>query len=163
MHASARLREPIVCSEAESREFARLVLQGFPAAQRLEDRVRAARLLAFHYAAGDALAAVAALKAPDERYRQDVFEQADVPARAADYELELGWVFVAPPYRGNRIAERLCRRLLAHVPDSSVFATTRPNNAPMIRILKALGFARVGRPYPRRDEQLVVFLRSAGG
>ncbi len=30
----------------------------------------------------------------------------------------------------------------------------------MIRILLALGFVRIGKPYSRRNEQLVLFLRS---
>jgi hypothetical protein len=59
------------------------------------------------------------------------------------------------------IAENLCQLLLARVPESCVFATTRPDNNPMIRVLLALGFARVGKPYPhqRRNEELVLFLR----
>ena len=39
------------------------------------------------------------------------------------------------------------------------FATTRTDNVSMIRILHALDIARVGKPYPRRNEQLVLFLR----
>jgi ribosomal protein S18 acetylase RimI-like enzyme len=157
----ARLKEPIACTEAERREFARLVRQGFaPVTEPLDGRIRDAACLAFHYAAGDALGAVAALKAPDERYRHDLFEKADARISAADCRLELGWVFVVPAHRGNRIAERLCRLLLARVPGSSVFATTRTNNHAMIRILLALGFTRVGQPYPRRDEALALYLRS---
>ncbi len=156
----ADVKEPIACSDAERREFARLVLQGFPAARRLDDRIREASWLAFHYEAGDTLVAVAALKAPDKGYRAHVLKQADAPVSSDDYELELGWIYVVPAYRGNRIAEGLCRQLLARVPASSVFATTRPDNVFMIRILRALGFVRVGKPYSRRNEKLVLFLRS---
>lgn len=152
-------RPPIDCTDRERREFARLVRQGFPRARNLEARIRDAKWLAFHYAGSGGLTAVAALKAPGERFREDLFRRADAPADAADYELELGWVFVAPAHRGNRIADRLCRLLLANVPTAGVFATTRPGNAAMLRILHALGFARVGRPYPRRDEELVLLVR----
>ncbi len=161
MNGTAILKEPIACTDVERQEFARLVRQGFePAAETLDGRIRDAKCLAFYYAAGDTLAAVAALKAPNERYRQDVFQKADAPVSPADYELELGWVFVVPAHRRNRIAESLCQQLMARAPTSRVFATTRPTNVPMIRILLALDFARVGKPYPRRNEELVLFLRS---
>lgn len=39
----------------------------------------------------------------------------------------------------------------------------RTNNARMIRVLLDLGFDRVGKPYPRRDQELAVFLRSPDG
>lgn len=161
MNGTAHLKQPIACTEGERREFARLVCQGFDvAAEGLDGRIRDAKWLAFYYATGDTLGAVAAIKAPNERYRDDVFKKADAPVSPSDYKLELGWVFVVPAHRGNRIAESLCQLLLARVPTSCVFATTRTNNISMIRILLALGFARAGRPYPRRYEELVLFLRS---
>lgn len=161
MNSTTHLRAPVACTEVERREFARLVLEGFPAARDLERRVRNAKWLAFHYTDGDTLAAIAALKAPGERYRDDVFDKAVAPAGAADFELELGWVFVVPRHRRQGIGKGLCQRLLAHVPATPIFATTRHDNDSMMRILVALGFARVGRPFPRRDEQLVLFVRPA--
>lgn len=77
----------------------------------------------------------------------------------AAYVLELGWVWIAPAWRRKGMAEDLCRQLLRRVPDSAIFSTTRPDNTPMARILGTLGFARVGDPYPRRGEQLALFLR----
>ncbi len=162
MSGTALLKEPVACSDAERQEFARLVRQGFPAARALERRIRDAQCLAFYHTAGGSLVAVAAIKAPGERYRRDVFAQADAPVTPADHPLELGWVFVVPDYRRTGIAEALCRALLARAPTSSLFATTRPGNEFMIRILSALGFARVGKPYPRRDEELVLFVRFPG-
>lgn len=157
---AVRLEEPIACTERERLEFARLVRQGFDGSdESLDRRIRDASRLAFHHAADGALAAIAGLKAPGERYRAGVFEKAAAAVSPGDYELELGWVYVVPAHRGNRIAERLCRALLAHVPESPAFATTRPDNVAMIKILRNLGFARVGKPYPRRDEELVLFLR----
>ncbi len=88
-----------------------------------------------------------------------MFRQAAARQNAAEYPLELGWVFVAPGYRGEGIAERLCRMLMARVPATGVFATTRPDNAAMMTILEALGFARIGAPYRRGDEELVLFVR----
>ena len=164
MNGITHLKEPNTCTEDERREFARLVRQGFDGSDEgLPGRIRGAQRLAFYYAASDRLTAIAALKAPGDSHRQDVFEKADAGVSPADYKLELGWVFVVPGHRGNRIAENLCRLLLASVPTSGVFATTRLNNIIMIRILAALGFVRVGKPIPRRNEDLVLFLRSQAG
>ncbi len=161
MNGSLQLKEPIACSEAERSQFALLVRQGFEGSDAgLVDRIRDAKRLAFYYASGSLLAAIAALKAPSERYRDDVFEKAHACANPADYTCELGWVFVVGVHRGNRIAGRLCQRLLAGVGSCGVLATTRSNNTSMIRMLRALDFARVGVPYPRGGEELVLFLRS---
>jgi len=160
MDDATLLKEPFECTEEERGDFARIVRQGFhTAAGDLDARIRAAKCLAFLYGPGKTLAAVAALKAPSEQRREDTFRKAAAGVSAADYVLELGWVFVTPARRGNHVAERLCRLLLARVPQSCVFATTRTNNDVMIRILTALGFDRVGKPYPRRDEELVLYLR----
>jgi len=154
-------KESLTCTEGARREFARLVRQGFATANEgLDSRLRDAKWLAFYYAPGDTLEAVAALKAPTQRYREEIFKKAGAAVNPADYPLELGWVFVVPAHRGNRIAERLCRQLVERVPTSAVFATTRTDNASMMRILVALGFTRVGTPYPWRNEELVLFLRS---
>jgi GNAT superfamily N-acetyltransferase len=153
-------KEPSACTEDERREFERLVRQGFDGSDDgLSGRIRGAKRLAFHYAVDGTLAAVAALKAPDEWYRAEVFRKAGVSVSPADHELELGWVFVVPAHRGDRVGEALCRQLLADAPSAGLFATTRANNALMIEILLALGFARAGNPYPRRNEELVLFLR----
>lgn len=158
---TVRTREPSACSEGERRAFARLVRQGFATAnEALESRVRDAKWLAFYYAPGGRLEAVAALKAPTERYREEVFKKADAPVNPSDYPIELGWVFVVASHRGNRVAERVCRQLVERVPTSPVFATTRTDNASMMRTLGALGFTRVGSPYQWRNEELVLFLRS---
>ena len=161
MNGTAYLKKPTACTEEERREFARLVRKGFAGSDDgLDGRIRDAKWLAFYYMAGDTLAAIAGLKVPREPYRDDVFNRvADASITAADYTLELGWVFVVPAYRGNRIAGSLCQQLLARVPRSRVFATTRTDNIVMMRILLSLGFTRVGRPYPRRGEELVLFLR----
>lgn len=159
--SDVHLREPVACSERERREFAHLVGQGFGGAAGSRDvRIRQARWLAFHYADDGALVGVAALKAPPESYRKEVFEKADAPLGPAACELELGWVFVVPGHRRRGIAELLCRRLLERASPEPVLSTTRPDNVAMIRILRGLGFERVGEPYQRGPERLFLFLRS---
>ena len=162
MDEATHILTPDACSGAERRAFARMVLAGFPGASDLDRRVRDAKWLAFHYA-GDTLAAVAALKWRSESYRDEVFSLAEAPVSAAEDRVELGWIFVMPSCRRQGLAKELCGQLMARVPTSQVFATTRPDNEPMIRILQALGFMRVGRPYRRRGEQLALFVRSRSG
>lgn len=159
MNSTMLFKEPTACTQDECLQFARLVREGFAGARDLDARIPASRLLAFHYAAAGPLVAIAALKAPGEQYREDVFRKAGAAASHVDYELELGWVFVAPSHRRQQVAATLCRRLMARVAASSVFATTRTDNVVMTKILVPLGFTRVGRPYPRRGEQLLLFLR----
>lgn len=159
MNGSTQIQAPSSCTEEERREFARLVRLGFDGSdEELPDRISNAKWLAFYHSPGDTLAAIAGLKAPTETYREDVFKKAAAHVGSAGYELELGWVFVLPVYRGNRVAASLCRLLLASVPTSRVFATTRPSNSSMIRILLALGFRRTGKPYQRRSEALALYL-----
>lgn len=159
---TASTKTPDACTKRELRGFEQLVRQGFGGSDEgLPDRTRGAHRLAFHFSPEGELVAIAGLKDPDERYRIDVFERSRAGASAANYPLELGWVYVVPEHRGKRLGERLCRRLLEDASSDGVFATTRPDNEPMIQILRVLGFAGAGEPFrhPRRDEELVLFLR----
>jgi len=161
MTGTTRLKAPLSCTEAERGEFARLVRQGFHGSDEgLPDRIRNASCLAFRYMAEQKLMAIAALKVPTDLHREDLFRTAEADVSSAGYELELGWVYVLPDYRGNRTATHLCRLLLGGVSGAGVFATTRSDNTPMRKILQAFDFVEVGKPFPRRNEELVLFLRS---
>ena len=154
------VKAPDECTDREREDFARLVREGFPSADaRLPGRVLRARALAFFHDSDGSPCAVAALKTPPSVYRDDVFRQANSGIDPGDYLIELGWVFVSPSSRGRGIGAQLCRLLMANAAGTPVFATTRPDNLPMQAILEALGFARRGTPYPRRDELLVLYLR----
>ena len=154
------VREPNGTTAEQRAAFARLVRRGFrTAGAGLSARVSAARYLAFNCAPGGELTAIAALKAPEDRYRHDVFGMAGATASSADYRLELGWVYVKPSHRRQRAATMLCERLLSRVERDSVFATTGTDNAAMRRILRWCGFVEVGNPYTYRGEQLRLFLR----
>lgn len=165
MNDVVRLEEPAACTDRELRDFERLVREGFDGSdESLPGRIRDAERLAFHYGADGTLIAIAGLKAPDAWTRNDLFRRAEADVRAADYRLELGWVFVLPEHRGRRIGGGLCRQLLAAARGSHVFARTRPSNATMIHILQDLGFERLGKPVPRpeRNEELALFVRAIG-
>ena len=153
---------PATFSSAELEAFARLVTQGFHVVDEagLAQRIRAAACLGFHSDPAGEPVAVAALKAPPETYRVEVFAKAAVAADPRAHTLELGWVFVLPSHRRRGLAVSLCRGLLERAGAASLFATSRTDNTPMHRILHTLGFHRAGRPYPRRNEELALFLRS---
>lgn len=161
MKQTVYLKRPNACSERERRAFARLVREGFEGSdETLEQRIGAARRLAFRWAQEEAPVAISGLKAPTVAYRQSVFEKAESGVSSAGYRLELGWVYVVPHQRRYGIAADLCRRLLQSERGCRLFATTRPDNTPMIKILSALGFQRVGKPYPRRGQVYALFLRT---
>ena len=161
MNGTVRLKEPNACTEVELLQFADLVRLGFEGSDDgLPGRIRDAKWLVFHYGESNTLNGIAALKVPGDRHRDDVFEKAAADVDSEAYKLELGWVYVAPDQRGNGIATDICRQLMDREPACGVFATTRHDNTAMIKILRALGFERVGNEFPhrRRKEQLVLYL-----
>jgi ribosomal protein S18 acetylase RimI-like enzyme len=125
----------------------------------LNARICAAKCLAFHYSPGGELTAIAALKAPGDQYRHDVFAIAGSPVSYTDVQTELGWIYVDPAFRRKQIATMLCEQLLLRTTGNFVFATTRSDNTAMRRILRACAFAEVGKPYMHRGEQLSLYLR----
>jgi len=164
MNCKVQCKTPHSCSGHELAEFARLVREGFEGSDEgLPGRIQKAIRLVFHYCSGSELTAIAALKATDARERACLFGMAGTPA-SNQHELELGWVFVDPRFRGRGIARALCRQLLKGAPGTGIFATTRPNNEPMKRILSTLGFVQAGKPFPhrRRDEELILYLQKGG-
>jgi GNAT superfamily N-acetyltransferase len=158
---SLHLAPPAACSKHDLAEFAELVRQGFPGAVNLDARILEADLLGLYRVADGRLVAVAALKRPDEQHRCALFVGAGFAVHAAEYELDLGWIFVDPALRRCGIASHLCSRLLSQVPNTGVFATTRPSNGAMLSILRAHDFTQIGTPFlhPHRKEHLVLFVR----
>jgi len=161
VYRSPQLKTPRECADGELREFERMVRQGFHGSDdTLPTRIADAKCLAFQRAVDGTLVAIAGLKQLGEEYTEGVFAKAEAGMRPAYCDVELGWVFVLPRHQGNRIASRLCTELLERSPSPGVFATTQPDNVPMIRILLALGFVQIGRPFPRRANELALFVRS---
>lgn len=160
MTFDTHIKEPRDCDEDERRGFAQLVRKGFRASlETLAHRVITAECLAFHARPDSPMIAISALKSPSIEYRKDAFQKAGARNDPAKYEQELGWVYVLPDYRGHQIGQQLCSRLVERSPSSSLFATTRVENARMARILDSLDFHRVGQPYQRRNEVLVLYCR----
>lgn len=160
MCSTARLKEPNECDEQELREFESLVRLGFAGSDHgLPARIATAKWLAFQSTVSGQVVAIAGLKQPKAEYTTETFAMAKSCAHPSEFGLELGWVFVIPSHQGCGIASRLCACLIKRILTSCIFATTRPDNEPMIRILNTLHFRREGEPFFRRTEDLALFLR----
>lgn len=162
MSGSQILRAPSECSDSELDEFERLVRLGFEGSDdTLSIRVRAAHRLAFRVDHDVGVVAIAALKRPRPEFTAEVFSKAGCSVAPDDWRRELGWVFVAPPHRKAGYGRTLCEQLLRQLGNEPVYATTRPDNSAMIRILESLRFEQHGGPFMGRRETLLVYLRSA--
>jgi ribosomal protein S18 acetylase RimI-like enzyme len=154
------LKRPSEFSTAEFVDFETLVRRGFDGSDGgLPARLRRANLLAYQAGTEGEWVGIAALKRPHPAYVREVARGTGFDLTRTQGELELGWVFVIPSHRRRGVARQLCTRLLGRVEGRAVFATTRSDNGAMKEMLEALGFLRVGRPFSRRREALVLFVR----
>ena len=161
MYRTPYVRRPNECTDGELREFERLVREGFDGSDdSLVSRMGDASCLAFQRAIDGTYIGVAGLKRPSEEHTAWVFAKAGADMPPVDCWVELGWVYVVPDHQRNRIASKLCSELMERSPGACVYATTRPDNVPMIQILLALGFVRTGRSFVRRAQELALFVRS---
>lgn len=158
-------KRPAECSDAELGSFEHFARRGGQVAFRgLRQRIRAAEWLVFLYEGDGILAAVAALKRPNESYRRKVFESAKTLVNPSDFEYELGWVYVEPRFRGRRYSRLLVESALALAPTANVYATTREDNGWMRQTNSRCGFEEAGNPYlsDDGDHKLVLYLRRKG-
>lgn len=159
-------KDPADCSPEEIREFVALVERGDQvSADGLASRVlRAEKLLFLRKESTSELVAVAALKRPSRSYRSRVFAKAGLPESIGlRCEIEAGWVFVSPEYRGRRIGERMLAEVLDDVV-GPVFATARRDNRSMSAALVRLGFERKAHWLFRSDRdggEIVLFVRNS--
>ena len=86
------------------------------------------------------------LKVPNAQYRQRVFVKAGVPEQERNYNLEVGYAFVAPGHRASGVSVRLLGAMRNRMP-AQVFATTREQNTAINTLLRFAGFRVTGRPY----------------
>lgn len=147
LKASECVKRPSSCTEAEMDDFRLVVMLGGQVTPfRLKSRIRAASLLGFHYE-GLNLAAVAALKAPADRYRDKIFRNAGVAREREHYHVELGWAVTLKPYRGKGLCTELANALIRRLPDENIFATTATDNLGMRHLLTGCGFTRIGKSF----------------
>src|SRR6266851_603190 len=84
------VKKPSDCSVEELRAFKQLVLAGGEVdATGLEGRIKAVIRLVFHYADNQDLAGIAALKVPNDSYKNKIFTRAESPEKAEDFPFEL--------------------------------------------------------------------------
>ncbi len=154
-------KSPADCSTEELDDFCRIVrAAGEVDPYGLKERVRCAKAVAFAISDGETLG-VAALKVPDENYRQSVFTNAKANRSACEYPFEVGWVVVDDHHRGKGLSRILVEATLTAAGDVSVFATSASSREPMHRTLRRLGFVQAGEPYlsRRRNSDLLLFVR----
>src|SRR5690242_3659635 len=101
-------KAPKDCSEVEIAAFVSLVLAGGEVIARgLEDRVRNAECISF-LRDKVSLVGVAGLKRPSHNHRSEVSKWAGVSLPEESYPFELGWVFISPSARGQKLSLPLC-------------------------------------------------------
>jgi hypothetical protein len=147
-----KLKPPTKCHRKELDDFHRLALKSEQVeSYRLGERIRKAKLLAFHYI-DDKLVGIVALKRPNETYKKGVFRKAGVNEESEKYSLELGWAFTLKKHRGSHICSNLVRKIVNVLGSQNMFATTRTNNLSMQKILMKNGFKKMGKPYKGRTD-----------
>jgi len=160
---TTRTKSPKDCSEAELEAFENFVKAGDEVEREgLHSRIIKASHLLFLYDSTGMLAGVSAIKRPYPDYRNKVFAKAGVAALAKLYEVELGWVFVAPTHRDQRLSRKLVEQIMPYADGNLIYATTRRENEPMLRTLCRYGFHHEGKPYKskRGDYELVLFVQN---
>lgn len=156
-------KKPNKCSVAELQDFAAFVLAGGEVtAIGLEARIKKAEKLIF-LEQDSCLKGIAAVKNPEKNYKERVFRKAQATVEAKQFLFELGWVFVLPSSRGAGFSHKLVEAALSVASGQATFATSRADNVPMHRVLKAHSFSCHGKAYAssRGKQQLVLFVRNA--
>lgn len=161
---SISIKAPSECTNSEIHEFCCFIEAGgevSPGGLRSRIRNNAVSLIFLIFESK--LAGVAAVKKPNENYRNTIFDKAGVPGLAIDYKFEIGWVFVPTIYRGMKFSHSLIHAALSRIGDQNVFATSRIDNDPMRRTLERHGFKKVGMAYvsERGNYNLNLFLHDA--
>lgn len=157
------VKKPNECSAAELQDFEALVLGGGEVTVvGLKARIKKAETLLF-LEQGACLKGIAAVKNPEKSYKEGVFKKAQATVEANLFPFELGWVFVLPSSRGAGFSHKLVKAALSVTSGQAVFATSRADNAPMHKVLKAHGFLCHGKTYASTcgNQQLVLFVRNA--
>lgn len=140
------IKKPSECSQKEKKDFYDLVVKGNQVnISRLKERIEGAELLAFHYEKNN-LVGIAALKYPNESYKNRIFEKAEVPQESGKYKLEFGWAYTELESEGRHICSNLTHKMLESEVSQNIYATTKDKR--MQKILTKNGFKTIGKPYP---------------
>lgn len=116
---------------------------------------------------GQDLVGVGGIKRPNAAYRDRIFASAGAAQDPAEFEFELGWIYVVPAARSQHVSTRLVETLMRNIGDGQVYATSHVNNERVHALLDRFDFAAVGKPYRSKlnepDIQLFVHKRRVDG
>lgn len=139
------IKKPKECTEREINEFIQLVLVGKQVASKgLKKRILNTKLLAFCYIDKE-LIGISSIKRPVLIYKINTFKKALVEKESLKYNYELGYTVTKAGFEGNGISFKVNSKLISHITDSGVYATTA--NPVMIHLLKKLDFKAIGEEY----------------
>lgn len=165
-HGKCLQKRPGECSALELEAFEGLVKKGGEVAHAgLRERIKRAEWLVFLVEDDGTLAAVAALKRPNNSYKTRVFEKAQSPEDPGQFALEAGWIFVEPEFRGKRYSRLLLEAVTTLAGRENVYATTREDNDRMRRTNLHCGFVQSGSHYlsDEGNYKLVLYARRSTG
>ena len=153
------LRGGAQLSKDEVAEVAQLVHAGGAVngtIQQIESRVRDAHVFIIA-TQGDEIVGVAALKSPQQGYRDTLWQKTGVDLSEGIFPAELGYVSVSKACRGGRLSSILMRELMSLPAGSEgVFVTTKRDGF-YKEALPELGFIYQGS-YQNDDEETVHLL-----
>ncbi|MBX3164838.1 MAG: hypothetical protein KF900_10180 [Bacteroidetes bacterium] len=90
--------------------------------------------------------ALGAIKQVSKTY----FDKAEITTLKSKYDFEIGYFYVLEKtkYRGKKIAQNICQKLLECIKNKNVFATTEESKEnPMKHILEKFDFKKTGKTY----------------
>jgi len=152
------IKKPSECTRKEIESFIEMVRTGGQVKKPgMEWRVRRAHLLAFYYEK-NTLAGILGVKQFIKTYKKTIFRKAGVPEEAGKYNLEMGWAFTLPEYRGRGIFSSLKKKLISAVGHENLYSTTSINNLPVQKSMKKFGFVKLGKPYAGRTSGRMIYI-----
>lgn len=156
------LRRGVELTQHEAAEVADLIHAGGAikgTIEQIKDRVRTAHLFIIAKW-GSKIIGVAALKAPQQSYRNRLQQETGVDLSANSYPSELGYVTVAKACQGQRLSSYLMEELMSlPIVSDGVFATTKLEDF-YKNALPALGF-EYRESYRNDDDEIVYILTKA--
>ena len=122
----------------------------------LRDRILNSKLLAFCYSR-DELVGISSIKQPNIRYKNRIFEKANIEDKSIDFDYELGYSFTKENNQGKGISHKINSKLISSFKDGNIYSTTA--NPVMIHLLKKLQFNEIGKKYKGEinEEKIQIF------
>lgn len=86
---------------------------------------------------------IGALKGKNRKHRDEIFQKAEI-SDFESYDFELGWIYVEAKKRKVGIGEEILLKLISKAENQKLFAVTREDNYPMVKLLERFGFRKKG-------------------